>query len=320
MWLENFGIAFHRDDAQLVKDYDIKEALPDWNQIDLARKQLLVNKDQVFPYVGTYKGLSNFINLFGYKDTLEVKEFWQNVNNSSAALDQFALVNISDFLDDGKVDNMMYVSNGGAVLDSGQFKKTYFIALCYQFTKATDNYDDDGLPEVVETTDFTPAEIFYKLDGLSKKIKREILPINVVIKDIIESNGFTPGAVGITITGENFYNKFISLFDNWKSPIIKRGISSNKGQIIELYNDIYENNTDEILQLAHAGGKDIKKRTIDVMDFVIDKVGEITRENLTPYWEEYKRENPTGGRRRRFRTKKRKTKKYKKISKRNRKF
>jgi hypothetical protein len=24
MWLENFGISFHKDDAQLLKDYDIK--------------------------------------------------------------------------------------------------------------------------------------------------------------------------------------------------------------------------------------------------------------------------------------------------------
>jgi hypothetical protein len=175
MWLNNFGLSFHKDDAQLLKDYDIKEALPDWNQIDQARKQLLVNRDQVFPYVGTYKGLSNFINLFGYKDTLDVKEFWQNVNNSSAALDQFALVNITDFLDDGKIDNMQYVSNGGAVLDSAQFKKTSFIALCYQFTKATDNYDDDGLPEVIETTDFTPAEMFYKLDGLAKKDRKSVV-------------------------------------------------------------------------------------------------------------------------------------------------
>jgi len=185
LWLNNFGISFHRDDAQLLKDYDIKEALPDWQQIDQARKELLVNRDQVFPYVGTYKGLSNFINLFGYKDTLDVKEFWQNVNNSSAALDQFALVNITDFLDDGKIDNMVYVSNGGAVLESAQFKKTSFIALCYQFTKASNNYDDDGLPEVIETTDFTPAEIFYKLDGLAKKVKREILPIHVIVRDII---------------------------------------------------------------------------------------------------------------------------------------
>lgn len=185
MWLDNFGVSFHKDDAQLLKEYDIKEALPDWQQINQARKEILVNRDQVFPYVGTYKALSNFINLFGYKDTLDVKEFWQNINNSSASLNQFALVNITDFLDDGKIDNMVYVSNGGSVLESNQFKKTSFVALCYQFTKATDNYDDDGLPEVVETTDFTPAEIFYKLDGLSKKLKREILPIHVVIRDII---------------------------------------------------------------------------------------------------------------------------------------
>jgi len=185
LWLNNFGINFHIDDAQLLKNYDIKEALPDWQQIDQARKEILVNRDQVFPYVGTYKGLNNFINLFGYKNILEVKEFWQNINNTSAALSQFALVNITDFLDDGKVDNMVHVSTGGAVLESNQFKKTSFIALCYQFTKPSDNYDDDGLPEVVETTDFTPAEIFYKLSGLAKKIKREILPIHVIIRDII---------------------------------------------------------------------------------------------------------------------------------------
>jgi hypothetical protein len=143
--------------------------------------------------------------------------------------------------------------------------------------------------------------------------------LKIVVKDIIESNGFTPGVPEITITGEDFYNKFISLFDSWKSPIIKRGISSNKDQIIELYNHIYENNTEDILMLANAGGKPINVRTMNVMDFFIRKVQEITGYNVLTYWEEYKRENPTGGRRR-FRTKKRKTKKYKKISKRNRKF
>jgi hypothetical protein len=149
-------------------------------------------------------------------------------------------------------------------------------------------------------------------DGQKKEIFDKL---KIVVTSIINDNLFALG-----ITGEEFYNKFISLFDSWKSPVIKAGLKSKKNEIIELFNIIYENNTDEILQLAHAGGKDIKKRTIDVMDFVIDKVGEITRENLTPYWEEYKRENPSGGQRRRFRTKKRKTKKYKGMSKRNRKI
>lgn len=145
--------------------------------------------------------------------------------------------------------------------------------------------------------------------------KKEIFDkLKVVVGQIINDNLFATG-----ITGEEFYNKFISLFDIWKSPVIKGGLKSKKGEIIELFNIIYENNTDEILQLAYAAGKDINVRTINVMDFVIDKVEEITGYKVTTDWQIYKRENLTGGRRR-FRTKKRKTKKYKKISKRNRKF
>ena len=147
-------------------------------------------------------------------------------------------------------------------------------------------------------------------DGQKKEIFDKL---QIVVTSIINDNLFATG-----ITGEEFYNKFISLFDSWKSPVIKAGLKSKKDQIIQLFNIIYENNTDEILQLAHAGGKDIKNRTIGVMDFVIDKVGEITGENLTPYWQTYKTANPTGGKRRRFRTKKRKTQR-RKISKRNRK-
>ena len=147
-------------------------------------------------------------------------------------------------------------------------------------------------------------------DGQKKEIFDKL---QIVVTSIINDNLFATG-----ITGEEFYNKFISLFDSWKSPVIKAGLKSKKDDIIQIFNIIYKNNTDEILQLAHAGGKDIKKRTIGVMDFVIDKVEEITGENLTPYWQTYKRENPTGGKRRRFRTKKRKTQR-RKISKRNRK-
>jgi hypothetical protein len=139
--------------------------------------------------------------------------------------------------------------------------------------------------------------------------------LKIVVTSIINDNLFAAG-----ITGEEFYNKFISLFDSWKSPVIKSGLKSKKNDIIQLFNIIYENNTDEILQLAHAGGKDIKKRTIGVMDFVIDKVEEITGYQVMTDWQTYKTANPSGGRRRRFRTKKRKTKKYKRMSKRNRKF
>jgi hypothetical protein len=185
VWAENFGIRFQREDANILKDYDIKEAYPDVAALNLARKQLLVTKEEIYPYIGTYKGLLNFINILGYKDILKVKEYWNNVNNSSPYYNTLSMVDIMDYLDDGKVDSIDLVDKNSNLKSGKQFKKTEFLALVYEFTAVTGEYDDDGVPIVAETTEFTVNEIFYKLDLLSKKLKNEFLPINVKIKDVI---------------------------------------------------------------------------------------------------------------------------------------
>jgi hypothetical protein len=185
VWAKNFGIKFNREDANILKEYDIKEAYPDWTQLNMARKNLLVNRDQVYPYIGTYKGLNNFVNLLGYKDVLGIKEYWLNINNKSSYYNKQFMVDITDYLDDGKIDNMNILDKNKRIKHGDQFRKTECLALVYQFTQATDNYDDDGVPEVVETTDFTVDEIFYKLHHLRDKAEAEFLPINVKIKDII---------------------------------------------------------------------------------------------------------------------------------------
>jgi hypothetical protein len=185
VWARNFGIKFNKEDANILKDYDIKEAFPDFNQLNTARKGLLVNKEQVYPYIGTYKGLNNFINLLGYKGVLGVKEYWENINKKSAYFEKQFLVDITDYLDDGKIDNMNILDKNKNIKFGKQFKKTECLALVYQFTKPTDVYDDDGIPIIEETTDFTVDEIFYKMNRLRDKVESEFLPINVKIKDII---------------------------------------------------------------------------------------------------------------------------------------
>lgn len=184
-WAQNFGIKFLREDANILKDYDIKEAYPDVNALNQARKNLLVNKEEIFPYIGTYKGLANFVNILGYKDTLRIKEYWKNNNSSSAYFEKLSLVDITDYLDDGKIDSLDLVDANSSLIAGKQFKKTEFLALVYEFTQATDSFDDDGIPIVQETTEFGVNEIFYKLDKLSKKLKNEFIPINVKIRDII---------------------------------------------------------------------------------------------------------------------------------------
>lgn len=185
VWAQNFGIRFLREDANILKDYDIKEAYPDLDALNKARKQLLVNKEEIYPYIGTYRGLINFINMLGYRDLLKVKEYWQNINSSSSYFNKLAMVDITDYLDDGKIQSLDLVDRNSNLKSGKQFKKTEFLAIVYEFTAVTGNYDDDGIPIVVETTEFTVDEIFYKLNLLNKKLKNEILPINVKIKDVI---------------------------------------------------------------------------------------------------------------------------------------
>ena len=185
VWARNFGIKFNREDANILKEYDIKEAFPDWKQLNLARKTLLVNKEHVYPYIGTYKGLSNFVNLLGYKDVLQIKEYWKNINAKSSNKDKMALVDITDYLDDGKIDNMNILDKNKNIKHGKQFRKTEFLALVYQFNRETGVFDDDGIPITEETTTFTVDEVFYKLNALKKKVKNEFLPLNVKIRDVI---------------------------------------------------------------------------------------------------------------------------------------
>ena len=184
-WLSNFGIKFNKSDAMMVKDYDLKECVPDWNVINSTMKQMFFNKEQIFPYIGTYKGLANMISILGFKDILHVKEYWINKNPQSGYFNKMLLVDISDMLDDGKIQNASVLEFNRIVKFDDAMQKTGYLALSYEFTSISDETDADGIPIVVETSDMTPSEVFYKLNKLKTKLKNEFLPTNVVISDII---------------------------------------------------------------------------------------------------------------------------------------
>jgi hypothetical protein len=260
-WAENFGIKFLREDANILKNYDIKEAIPDYSELNRIRKELLVSKDQIYPYIGTYKGLSNFVNILGYKDILQIKEYWTNVNNTSPYFNKMLMIDISDYLDDGKIDTLDLVDKNKNIKDGKQFKKTEFLSIVYQFTRATDVYDDDNIPIVEETTDFTVNEIFYKLNLLNDKLKSEFLPINVKIKDIIGEFIYFQK---LTISNWNDSTQIFDFDINHKIDIL---VSPNKNTNIvlrslnPLYKKAYELGSD----LGGAGN--INTSTVNPFEF-----------------------------------------------------
>ena len=125
-----------------------------------------------------------------------------------------------------------------------QFKKTEFLALVYQFNQETGSFDDDGIPELEETTTFTVDEVFYKLNRLKEKVKNEFLPINVQIKDVI---------------GEFLYFQKITI-KFWRDDTPILDMDMNEFAEVQLYPSLDANliirSLDPLFKKVHKSGAD----------------------------------------------------------------
>lgn len=245
VWLANFGIKFNREDALLIKDYDIKEAAPNWDVINQKRKELIANQEEIFPYIGTYRGVSNIIGIMGFDGVLRLKEYWKNIDSSSSYFNKFLLTDVTDVMNTGTVeltniDALNLDENNKHIQASSTFKKTGFLALSYEFMVETGENDEDGLPITEYTTDFTFDEVFYKLAGLKKKLEREFLPANVKVLDII---------------GEYlYYTKFT--FRAWSDniPIFESYKADKIGILVEPYGPLNIRDLKPLYRRPYADG------------------------------------------------------------------
>jgi hypothetical protein len=76
---QNLGRAFFGSDSVILKNHDPNEILPNYVEINEKRKELMVAGEDIFPYIGSYKGLIGALKFFGYQD-LRIKEYWLNLN------------------------------------------------------------------------------------------------------------------------------------------------------------------------------------------------------------------------------------------------
>jgi hypothetical protein len=216
--LENLGRAFYNSDSIILRDHDPNEPVPNFEEINEKRKELLITGEEIFPYVGSYKGLINALKFFGYQD-LRIKEYWLNLNYQSLKLESPLQQNqnflnaikvqqkqgysqsyiIGDVLDNpnsGKYrmtqtygpdkdgNYVLDVSSEETLIPSRSYKKTSLFGLYYDLNKITDEVDEYGYPVVVDAFKFTQEEVLIKIFGLKERLKRDYLPINARIIDI----------------------------------------------------------------------------------------------------------------------------------------
>ena len=269
--LENFGIKFHKNDSLCLKDYNINEAYPDWEDVNNIRKQLIINKEEIFPYVGTYRGLKNFTDILGYRDILDIKEYWKNTNESSEYFNKFVLVSIADMLDDGNIDKVNLLENNKNIKLNKSFTKIGMLALAYSFNKPSGRFDNFGTPILERTTDFSSSEMYFKLHKLKDLIQKQFLPVNVIVKDVIgEWNYFISFKTFVWKDNINITKLNVN-HDVW-IDILPKESHHQMEDVSTLYKKIYETGLDLPFKYFNSATSGIPK-TPDKLDLnLIDDI------------------------------------------------
>ena len=214
--LENLGRTLTADETMVFRDHDPSEPLPNYVELNVKRKELMVAGEQIFPYLGSYKGLINALRFFGYQD-LRIKEYWLNIDYKTNTTPGVSVLENQKYLDSLKklpysnsfmIDEIINSPNSGkfrmvqtygpdqdgvyrldvanedTIVPSGTYKKTALFGLYYDLNKVTNTENEFGYPIVDDSFLFSQEEVLVKLFSLKQILKNKYLPINARIIDI----------------------------------------------------------------------------------------------------------------------------------------
>ena len=170
--LGNVGKLIDTNDVFIFKQYDILEGGIDWTFLNRKRKEMLMMKHLIYPYIGSYKSIVNAINFFGYND-LQLNEYYKNVDTTSPDFTKLFKVEIPDIFDntvEGWAENDFIKHT----MPNDKFEGTNLFNLTYFIT------DKDGTNILTYSLD----EVIIKLQGLKYWLKKNIIPLTHKILDI----------------------------------------------------------------------------------------------------------------------------------------
>ena len=179
--LGNVGKLIAPEDVFIFKQYDIEEGGTDWVYLNQKRKEMLMMKHLIYPYIGSYVSIINAINFFGYND-LQLNEYYKNVDPTSVNFLKLFKVEIPDIFDnsvEGWTENdfIKHTMPNDNYEGTNLFNLTYFI---------TDKSGNNIL-------NYTLDEVIIKLQGLKYWLKKNIIPLTHKIVDISGNVYFSSG-------------------------------------------------------------------------------------------------------------------------------
>jgi hypothetical protein len=170
--LGNLGKLITENEVFIFKDYDILEGGVDWPYLNMKRKEMLMMKHLIYPYIGSYKSIINAINFFGYND-LQLNEYYKDINPSSEKFLKLFKVEIPDIFDntvEGWTESEFIMNN----FPNDNYEETNMFNLTYKITDTEGN----------KVINYSIDEIVIKLQGLKYWLKKNIIPLTHKILDI----------------------------------------------------------------------------------------------------------------------------------------
>lgn len=180
--LGNVGKLVPSDDVYIYKEYDIKEEGIDWVYLNKKRKEMLLMKHLIYPYIGAYKSIINAINHFGYND-LELYEYYRDVNVLSENYKKLYKVEIPDIFDND-VEGWTEGDFLNHTFPNENYEETRLFNLTYRITDREGN----------NILTYTLEEVQKKLQGLKYWLQSNIIPLTHEILDITGRADFVGGA------------------------------------------------------------------------------------------------------------------------------
>ena len=201
--ISNTGKNLSSEVSWIFKRYDINEQGIDWNFLNQKRKEYLYARDQIFPYVGSYKAIINAINFFGYNDLI-LNEYYKNTDENSANYQKLFKVEIPDVFDN-TVKGWNSKDYLNFTLPNPKYASTKLFNLAYRITDKEGNY----------SLYYTVFEALVKLHGLKLWLQNNVIPLTHRILDI---TGEAWSVGQNTISHRNYDIKVIKVSENF-SPI-----------------------------------------------------------------------------------------------------
>ena len=182
---QNLGYKVLPDDSVIFKETDIKEPFANYQFLNQKRKEILLEGYNIYPYIGSYKALVNAIKFYGY-DNITIVEFYKNINPNSVnynklyRTEKYTLTN----------NETIKVDNKAISLPNKDYKKANIISLTYNINKPVTKFDENELPTVMDTFDYSLEEAMVKLYNLKRKLDKEFMPSSSKIVDITGEASF----------------------------------------------------------------------------------------------------------------------------------